>query len=173
MGSDEKPLEESRQTDINNSEEKDDQDFTSNEKNVNKTIPEQDDNVDLEELIEIEESQTIPWFAGCEYLCQYEDCRTMFFYNQDLRKHISKKHENPNIYLEKFNVLESKTEHIECKICSTKIKRHFSSMFCHLRDHHDDMKLEEYKKKYKIMQDYVKIYKVTKKRKLLIQEEKN
>merc|ERR1711953_982234 len=71
----------------------------------------------------------------------------------------------PNTYLEKFNVLESKTEHIECKICSTKIKRHFSSMFCHLRDHHDDMKLEEYQKKYKIIQDYVKIYKVTKKRK--------
>ena len=168
----EQPLEESHRDQSNNFEHKDDN-STSNANNVvNKTTPEPNvDDVDLEELVEVEESQTIPWFAGCEYLCQYEDCRTMFFYNQDLRKHISKKHENPNTYLEKFNVLESKTEHIECKICSTKIKRHFSSMFCHLRDHHDDMKLEEYQKKYKIIQDYVKIYKVTKKRKLLIQEE--
>ena len=50
-------------------------------------------------IIEVAEKQNIPWFAGCEYQCRYNDCGTMFFYNQDLRSHIKKEHEDPDFYL--------------------------------------------------------------------------
>ena len=117
---------------------------------------------EAEKLVEVTEKQHIPWFAGCEYQCKYDDCGTMFFYNQDLRGHIKKEHGDPDLYLDKYKMFETKTEHIVCKECNTEIKRHFSSVFVHLRDIHDGMKIEDYQKKHK-MKDYDKFYKVKKK----------
>ena len=118
-------------------------------------------------IIEVAEKQHIPWFAGCEYQCQFDGCGTMFFYNQDLRSHIKKEHEDPDFYLDKYKVFETKTENIACKECTNdvvEIKRNFSSVFVHFRDVHD-MTIEDYQKKHK-MKDYDKNYTVLKRLKL-------
>ena len=113
-------------------------------------------------MVEVSEKRRIPWFAGCEYKCRYDDCEEMFFYNQDLRNHIKKVHGNLDAYLDKFKVFETKDEYIACKECFLNLKRHFSSVFLHLRDKHDNMTILEYAKKHK-MKDYDKTYKVMKK----------
>ena len=116
-----------------------------------------------DKMMEVAEKRRIPWFAGCEYQCRYENCGEMYFYNQDLRAHVKKLHGDPDEYLDKFKVFETKDEYIHCKECSAEIKRHFSSVFTHLRDKHNEMTLEDYAKKYK-MKDYEKSYKVLKKK---------
>ena len=90
---------------------------------------------DEPKFVEITEKRRIPWFAGCEYQCQVEKCNEMFFYNQDLRSHIKKSHETLGIdgYLDRFEKFETKEDHIACKECFLNIKRHFSSVFLHLR----------------------------------------
>ena len=90
---------------------------------------------DEPKFVEITEKRRIPWFAGCEYQCQHEKCNEMFFYNQDLRSHIKKSHETLGIdgYLDRFEKFETKEDHIACKECFLNIKRHFSSVFLHLR----------------------------------------
>ena len=86
-------------------------------------------------LVEVSDKRRIPWFAGCEYQCQVEKCGEMFFYNQDLRTHIKKIHENLGIdgYLDKYEKFETKEDYITCKECFLNLKRHFSSVFLHLR----------------------------------------
>ena len=113
-------------------------------------------------MIEMTEKRRIPWFAGCEYQCRYENCEEMFFYNQDLRTHIKKVHGDPDDYLDKFKVFETKDDYITCKECFVNLKRHFSSVFLHLRDRHGSMTIQDYAKKHK-MKDYDKTYKVLKK----------
>ena len=112
-------------------------------------------------MIEVTEKRRIPWFAGCEYKCRYESCEEMFFYNQDLRNHIKKVHGDPDDYLDKFKVFETKDDYITCKECFVNLKRHFSSVFLHLRDQHESMTIQDYAKKHK-MKDYDKTYKVLK-----------
>jgi hypothetical protein len=115
-------------------------------------------------FIQVSEKQRIPWFAGCEYQCRFDDCGEMFFYNQDLRSHIKKCHGDPDDYLDQYKVFETKDSNIICKECSLQIKRHFSSVFLHLRDKHDGMALVDYAKKHK-MKDYdvpVKVKKAVK-----------
>ena len=104
---------------------------------VNEVAVEEEEEVKKDEpkFVEITEKRRIPWFAGCEYQCQVEKCNEMFFYNQDLRSHIKKSHETLGIdgYLDKFEKFETKEDHIACKECFLNIKRHFSSVFLHLR----------------------------------------
>ena len=104
---------------------------------VNEVAVEKEEEVKKDEpkFVEITEKRRIPWFAGCEYQCQVEKCNEMFFYNQDLRSHIKKSHETLGIdgYLDKFEKFETKEDHIACKECFLNIKRHFSSVFLHLR----------------------------------------
>ena len=123
---------------------------------------EEENNVNYK-MVEVTEKRRIPWFAGCEYKCRYEECEEMFFYNQDLRNHIKKVHGDLDDYLDKFKVFETKDEYIACKECFLNLKRHFSSVFLHLRDKHDNMTILEYAKKHK-MKDYDKTYKVIKKK---------
>lgn len=110
-------------------------------------------------VIEVVHKQKIPWFAGCEYQCQMENCGEMFFYNQDLRSHIKKHHGDPDDYLDKFEKFETKEDYLTCRECFMNLKRHFSSFYLHLRDAHSSMTLEEYGKKHK-MKDYEKSFKV-------------
>ena len=133
-----------------------DEKHSTNTSNIKNIGPKMDD-----KIIEVAEKQQIPWFAGCEYQCLYDYCGTMFFYNQDLRSHIKKEHEDPDFYLDKYKVFETKAENIACKECNLEIKRNFSSVFRHLRDHHDGMTIEDYQKKHK-MKEYVKNYTVSK-----------
>ena len=133
-----------------------DEKHSTNTSNIKNIGPKMDD-----KIIEVAEKQQIPWFAGCEYQCLYDYCGTMFFYNQDLRSHIKKEHEDPDFYLDKYKVFETKAENIACKECNLEIKRNFSSVFGHLRDHHDGMTIEDYQKKHK-MKEYVKNYTVSK-----------
>ena len=114
-----------------------------------------------DKLIEVTEKRKLPWFAGCEYRCQHEDCGELFFYNQDLRQHIKQKHGDPDDYLDKFKVFETKDDYITCKECFLNLKRHYSSVFLHLREKHNSMSLQDYAKKHK-MKDYDKTYKVKK-----------
>ena len=104
---------------------------------VNEVAVEKEEEVKKDEpkFVEITEKRRIPWFAGCEYQCQVEKCNEMFFYNQDLRSHIKKSHETLGIdgYLDRFEKFETKEDHIACKECFLNIKRHFSSVFLHLR----------------------------------------
>ena len=104
---------------------------------VNEVAIEKEEEVKKDEpkFVEITEKRRIPWFAGCEYQCQVEKCNEMFFYNQDLRSHIKKSHETLGIdgYLDGFEKFETKEDHIACKECFLNIKRHFSSVFLHLR----------------------------------------
>ena len=78
---------------------------------VKKDVPEKI-KIDPEDvkLVEVSDKRRIPWFAGCEYQCQVEKCGEMFFYNQDLRTHIKKIHENLGIdgYLDKYEKFETK-----------------------------------------------------------------
>ena len=104
---------------------------------VNEVAVEKEEEVKKDEpkFVEITEKRRIPWFAGCEYQCQVEKCNEMFFYNQDLRSHIKKSHETLGIdgYLDRYEKFETKEDHIACKECFLNIKRHFSSVFLHLR----------------------------------------
>ena len=71
-----------------------DEKHSTNTSNIKNIGPKMDD-----KIIEVAEKQQIPWFAGCEYQCLYDYCGTMYFYNQDLRSHIKKEHEDPDFYL--------------------------------------------------------------------------
>ena len=95
----------------------------------------------------------IPWFAGCQYMCQVPFCNLLFFYNQDLRNHIKKLHGPPDDYLDQHGDFETKAVYIKCKVCSTEIKRHFSSVTNHLMKMHNGMTLDEYKVRFN-MKDY-------------------
>lgn len=92
----------------------------------------------------------IPWYAGCEFECRMDGCKTMFYYCEDLRLHIRATHCCPDEYLERFDKFETKAVQMECGECGESIKRHYSSVKNHLINEHEGMPLEAYQRKHKM-----------------------
>ena len=106
-----------------------------------------------------EVKKKLPWYAGCEYVCR--ECDELYFYSEELRKHIKEKHGDPDEYLDKHDKFETKAVVMPCLECNKNIKRHFNSILMHLRNHHQGMTMEEYRKKFKVPVKYevvVKLY---------------
>ena len=94
----------------------------------------------------------LPWYAGCEYVCR--ECDELYFYSEELRKHIKDEHGDPDEYLDKHDKFETKAVLMPCLECNKNIKRHFNSILMHLRNHHKGMTMEEYRKKFKVPAKY-------------------
>ena len=99
-----------------------------------------------------EVKKKLPWYAGCEYVCR--ECDELYFYSEELRKHIKDKHGDPDEYLDKHDKFETKPVVMPCLECNKDIKRHFNSILMHLRNHHKGMTMEEYRKKFKVPSKY-------------------
>ncbi len=106
---------------------------------------------DAQNFVTVTEKRKLPWFAGCEYLCKV--CGDMFYYNKYLRDHIRKDHCDPDDYLDNYGEFETKAVFMNCLECNKEIKRHYSSVFFHLKREHDGMPIPDYKWKHK-MKDY-------------------
>ena len=100
----------------------------------------------------------LPWYAGCEYACK--ECDELFFYSEELRKHIKDKHGDPDEYLDKYDRFETKSVGMVCLLCNKNIKRHFNSILMHLRNSHEGMSMEDYKKRFKIPSRYDVVTKI-------------
>ena len=116
-------------------------------------INESNENIRFKEV-----KKKLPWYAGCEYVCR--ECDELYFYSEDIRKHIKEKHGDPDEYLDKHDKFETKAVVMPCLECSKNIKRHFNSILMHLRNHHQGMTMEEYQKKFKIPAKYEVVVKV-------------
>ena len=110
------------------------------------------DSVEPTENKSIVVKRTIPWFAGCEYVCK--ECGEVEFYHEDLRAHIRKTHGDPDDYLDKHQQFETKTVWFQCQLCQKDVRRHYTAMFRHLFSSHKRMKLETYRKRFNIPQEY-------------------
>ena len=96
----------------------------------------------------VQEQFILPWFAGCESKC--EICGQLFFYNQELRKHIKEEHEHPNDYLDRFSSFETKEVFLKCKICQQDMKRSYSGIKQHLSQKHPELDHLAYQTKFKL-----------------------
>ena len=67
-----------------------------------------------------EVKKKLPWYAGCEYVCR--ECDELYFYSEELRKHIKEKHGDPDEYLDKHDKFETKAVVMPCLECNKNIK---------------------------------------------------
>ncbi len=77
----------------------------------------------------------LPWFAGCEYQCKV--CNLIYFYVEDLRKHIRQNHCSVEQYKESHKIFETKSQYSKCEICDKDVKRSFFSYRRHLKEYHN------------------------------------
>ena len=92
------------------------------------------------------------FFPGCEYICK--DCGRVEFYHEDLRSHIRKEHCDPDDYLDRYGQFETKSVWWECQLCNKTVKRQYVAMYRHFFDDHHRMKLDTYRKKFNLDEEY-------------------
>lgn len=96
-------------------------------------------------------TKSMPWYTGCEYECQFEDCAYMFYSKQDLLDHLEMRHGGgTKSYLAKFKTYESKTVYTVCFECKKPIRREYEAIKDHLKVTHHGLSMISYRRRHNI-----------------------
>lgn len=105
-------------------------------------------NADDNDEEESGKSKTLPWYAGCEYRCQFAECLSIFYTENHLRRHVERHHCVFLFYAQEFhNKLVTKARYVQCQECQVNMKviqHNYESINEHLRLLHNGMSVEQY-----------------------------